>query len=469
MIMGEKNVSSQPFFYVLCIAVVLVALSFINIEFGLPGFQVKNVEPFSDILLKGAVKNVPLPEPIINDSILAKENEYFEVKEIGRQDIIDFISDSTTSLSHFFQALRATEEGKHKTRIAYFGDSMIEGDLISQDLRSHMQDMFGGNGVGFVPVTSIVASFRTTIKHSFSGWKTCNLLETSPGKYALGISGYSFLPDTVSVLDTTLSSGSWVKYATTSKKHLDKFYEMKLLYGNSTGRNDVVINGRRYRLNGTNKVNQLYIDACRDSASINAQFQCTSSVPIYGFSFESNNGVFVDNFSFRGNSGLPIVKVNKEIYEATDQCLKYDLIVLEYGLNALSPTMTDYSWYKKGMDNVIKHIKRSFPNTSILLISVGDKSYKKDGVFQTEPGVTFMVDIQKQLAESNQIAFWSLYDAMGGNGSMVKWVEGDTVYANKDYTHFNLAGAHKVGKMLFEKLVLEYRNYYKQVDKNQIN
>jgi hypothetical protein len=72
------------------------------------------------------------------------------------------------------------------------------------------------------------------------------------------------------------------------------------------------------------------------------------------------------------------------------------------------------------------------------------------------------VNVQKKLAEQTGCAFWSLYDAMGGSGSMVKWVEGDTVMANKDYTHFNFKGSHKVGKLLYAKLMSEYRDYNKR-------
>ena len=70
------------------------------------------------------------------------------------------------------------------------------------------------------------------------------------------------------------------------------------------------------------------------------------------------------------------------------------------------------------------------------------------------------------MAKDNELAFWSLYDAMGGYGSMVKWVEGDTVYAKKDYAHFNHRGASRVGKMLFEKLLSEYKDYYKSYATN---
>ena len=55
------------------------------------------------------------------------------------------------------------QQKQKKTRIGYFGDSMIEGDLITQDFRSTLQDTFGGIGVGFMPVTSIVAGFSCLI------------------------------------------------------------------------------------------------------------------------------------------------------------------------------------------------------------------------------------------------------------------------------------------------------------------
>jgi hypothetical protein len=97
---------------------------------------------------------------------------------------------------------------------------------------------------------------------------------------------------------------------------------------------------------------------------------------------------------------------------------------------------------------------------------VGDKSYRKDGVYQTDPSVPILVKAQKRMAEENKLAFWSLYDAMGGSGSMVKWVEGDTAFANRDYTHFNFKGAHKVGKLLFSKLMTEYSDFNK---KNRYN
>ena len=460
--MNEKNKPSQPFIMVLIVTLVLLFASLVETKINIFGFETKKTTLLSDIQLKkNAIKDTSIVF-IVNDSIINKDSAKIIVNTTLKNstDIIDFKTDTSSALSHFFRALNATKKQKHKTRIAYFGDSMIEGDLITQDLRSNMQDNFGGYGVGFVPITSIVAGFRSSVIHTFNGWTTYNLLDNPPENHKLGISGYGFVPDTINTDDTSdISNECWVKYTAVNKKHINKFYETKLLYGKSDSGNFVVINDLRYSLSGVNIVNQLVINDENPTKSIKATFQCKTPIDVFGFSMESDSGVFVDNFPFRGNSGMPISKVLQTVYSETNKYLSYDLIILEYGLNTIHPEATDFSWYERGMSNVIKHLQASFPNTSILLISVGDKSYRKDGIYETDPSVPILVAAQKRMAKKNKIAFWNLYDAMGGYGSMVKWVEGDTILANKDYTHFNFKGAHKAGKLLYNILMSGYKEF----------
>lgn len=469
--MNGKNKHAQPFIMVLATTIILLIASQLDTKTIIAGWETKPVEPLSDILSASATLNDSVAEMAVADSISKQDSIELAslIIPVDSSAIIDFRTDTSSALAHFFEALNATRKTKNKTRIAYFGDSMIEGDLITQDLRGCMQDTFGGCGVGFVPITSIVAGFRNTVIHSFGNWETYHLLKNPPANHVLGISGYSFVPAVINTEDTSgTDNGSWVKYVTVNQKHINRFYESKLLYGRSDEGNYAVINGSRYALKGQNSVNELSINYSSGAQAIKATFQCKTPVDIFGFSMESDSGVFVDNFSFRGNSGMPIVKVPQSVYSGTNRYFDYDLIILEYGLNAVNSKVTDYSWYEKGMNNVIKHIQASFPETSILLISVGDKSYRKNGVYETDPSVPILVEAQKRMAKDNKIAFWSLYDAMGGYGSMVKWVQGDTAYANKDYTHFNFKGAHKAGKMLFSKLMDEYNAYNKRAVANAV-
>ena len=50
---------------------------------------------------------------------------------------------------------------------------------------------------------------------------------------------------------------------------------------------------------------------------------------------------------------------------------------------------------------------------------------------------------------------------MGGDGSMVQWVEDVPARANKDYTHFNYRGAKQVAGMIYNQLYTGYIEYKK--------
>jgi hypothetical protein len=66
---------------------------------------------------------------------------------------------------------------------------------------------------------------------------------------------------------------------------------------------------------------------------------------------------------------------------------------------------------------------------------------------------------QKRYALKTESGFVNLYTLMGGDGSMVKWVEEDPAKANKDYTHFNHRGAKKIAGLLYEQLNQGYEKY----------
>lgn len=462
--MNIKNKHSQPFIIVFAAIILLFILSLFNPHLKWNGYQIKKVDLLADIKSTKILKNISFAHLLTSDSTLKRDSVSTLKQKKSTLTNAENNSNSNINLINFFNTLNNIKKKKHKVRIAYFGDSMIEGDLISQDLRSNMQDSFGGYGVGLVPITSIVAGFRKTITHSFDGWKTYSLSNAPPAQHLLGISGYTFIPNVITDFFEPSTNDSWVKYTSVNKKYLNQFYDVSLLFGKSTGENYALINGITYKLTGNKPVNELRIKSNKPYKSITATFKCTEPLDIFGFNIESDSGVFVDNFSFRGNSGLALSKISQAIYAGTNYYLNYDLIILEYGLNVVSSAITDYHWYVAGMKNIIKQLQSSFPDASILLISVGDKSNRANDLYETNPNVPILVAAQKKLAEDNDIGFWSLYDAMGGEGSMVKWVENDTALANKDYTHFNNRGAHKVGNLLFEMLMKEYKNYNKNTN-----
>lgn len=332
----NKNKIKEPLIIVSFAIVLLFVLS-LSKNPHIFGLTFKPFSLFSDILNEKA-------DTAINDS------NRIVIKDTIKRDlsnIVDYKNDS--ALNRFFESLRKTKAGHHQTRIAYFGDSYIEGDLVTQDFRKLLQDEFGGGGVGYMPITSIVASFRSSVIHTFEGWKTYSYVKHPPDSHNLFISGYVFSPVLYDEADTSSDKAiSRVRYSGVARPRLNSFNRIRLFYGNSKGNNTVNISGAIYPLNAPGILNQVEIKSKTNFRSVDADFKCVSSIDIYGMSLESDTGVIVDNFSFRGNSGLPMQMVWPAMYNQSNLYLGYDLIIIEYGLNAITEKATEYHWYERG-------------------------------------------------------------------------------------------------------------------------
>lgn len=396
-------------------------------------------------------------------------------------------------LETFYEALKA---GKGQIRVAYFGDSAIEGDLICMTLRDSLQRRFGGTGVGLMPISSPVKGFRRSVKHNTSSnWYRRMLGQKNWPGYPLGILGGYFLAgkppepqDTVSTTapatekdsfalekkeedeeEVSEDEGFWVTYRGVSLfPGLRQIPRARLFYSapvpDSTGR--VAAAGKvkvssgnweaNYSLNGKETVNQLWIS---DSTvrQLNLEFDLTYTQPLFGVSLESEQGVIVDNIPSRGNSGGRLTQVPYYRLNTFDSLLDYELVILQFGLNALAPELEDFSWYKAEINRTVKHIKQSFPNAGILLIGPTDHGVKEEAEVVADPSVPLVTAVMREVAEKHKIAFFSFYEAMGGSGTIIDWAENkEPRWANLDYTHLSFPGAHAAGKMLLEFLLKDF-------------
>lgn len=450
--MPSGNKHPYPFFIILGTMGCLGLLSLFNNSFSIAGHTLRPLNILADLRPAVPAQTADSTLQATADTTQSTSPSVLVPKDYATYaGILDYgynTGRQGAGMQSFMEALRALKAGnRKKVRIAYFGDSMIEGDLITQDLRDSLQAYFGGEGVGYVPATSVVSGFRTTIAHSFSGnWTDYHFKNAPPAGTELGISGHVFVP----------APQSWVRYQPVKRRRLNQFEEVSLLYG--AGKRDLSINSRNIRLNGGGSVNAYTFITDTTERSITLRFNNEDTAPFYGVCFESSNGVFLDNYSFRGISGIELGKLSRRMWKEMQSVRPYDLIVLHYGANVLFlPENTRFDWYEKPMVKVVDSLRQMFPQTSILIVGTADKAYKKKGRYITAPGVKALMKIQHKFAESRGMAYWNLYSAMGGEGAMARWVEGDTTLANKDYTHFNFRGASRIGGLLYKAIMDEFQ------------
>jgi hypothetical protein len=138
----------------------------------------------------------------------------------------------------------------------------------------------------------------------------------------------------------------------------------------------------------------------------------------------------------------------------------YDLIVLIYGLNVATAKRKAYDGYANGMLKTLNQLKTCFPTAGILVVSVGDRDEHSDtGTMRTMPGIKNLIRYQQNMAATAHVAFWNMYEAMGGEGSIAKMVSAKPPMANYDYTHINFRGGKHLAKLLYETLVYGKEQY----------
>lgn len=424
----------------------ILIISFIPTTFQVGSLGFRKVDFVADVKRDTAsTESKPIAgkkgEPVKPVVVDTTRPAYFTYK-----DIINYSRSSRQPVEKFVQALRDYKAGKRsKLRIAYLGDSFIEGDLITMDLREMLQNQFGGSGVGFVPITSITAGFRQTITQSFSKNWTDFSFKSSGDRSSVFISGHNYS-----------SNSSWVEYTAPNRPHLNIFNKAYLLYKSSEPFS-ATINGATTEVPAAPHMGSVLV-------AQNVQ-KLTFTVPsadptLYGISFEADTGILVDNFSFRGISGMEMQYINPEVLSQINTVHPYDLIIFQYGPNLLfKPNLDNFDFYVKPMVKAVSQFRDAFPQADILMLSTGDKAFRYNGQYATAKGVIPLLQVQQQVSAEAHINFWNFYLNMGGEGSMIKWVEGDTAFANKDYTHVNFRGGKKIAGLLFNTLMNAYKSY----------
>ncbi len=401
-----------------------------------------------------ATDSIPLleQEEVARRQALTEEytiaNAQQDTLSAGSKVLIQDYSEHRNALHHAVDAL----DQKKRLRIAVLGDSFIEGDIFTYDLRRLLQKQFGGYGVGWMPITSKVANFRKGIQHSFDGWKTLSVISHNKGKYFFGET--YFIPTAEKAI---------VKYQWT--EGLGKVSSAEIFYSSSepllltTGGSEEAIDS--IYLSPSSTITAHRVALSRDKVSFT--FHQAKGATLYGIALENNpsgGGVTVDNFSLRGSSGISLANIDPSTALSMDKLRHYQLIILQYGLNVIEKERLNYTAYAKRMVHVISTLKRLFPTSDILVMGVSDRAGNLgNGEKGTMKAVLALREAMRGVAMQCKVAYWDTYEAMQTGGGMVQFVaEGK---AAKDYTHLSFSGGRYLASKFVESFLIE-KDIYQQ-------
>lgn len=345
--------------------------------------------------------------------------------------------------SRFERLVERLAAGK-SVRIAFMGDSFVEGDILTCDLRSELQQLFGGRGVGFVPCDIPFATVRRSVKRRATNWSSYSIMKPKSAPERLrdkfSVSGY-------------LSEGG--ARANVRWESVDMFPTLDscsnariLLISRDSSSVQLTINDTIYHrldIAADERLREIHIEAPIHSLAMEV---VEGKVVCYGASLESDGGVVVDNFSVRSNNGHAIFGTSAAINRQVDEMLGYDMVVLQYGLNIMLPGQRNFSKYRDQLRDMIAYVERCFPNAVVLVMGVSDRWIKSEETGKYVPigSVDALTKYQRAAADSCNVAFWNTSAAMAELGGMPAFVSHG--WAGGDYTHINYAGGKRVARAL---------------------
>ncbi len=339
-----------------------------------------------------------------------------------------------------------------RIRIAFLGDSFVEGDILTADLREQLQERFGGCGCGFAPAASPLTGFRRTVRTTSRGWSSYNIMQrrTTPADLSARhiVSGWVCRPQ----------QGASTRWECTDARHcIDSCREANLLFSSrGESRVEVTVNDSLHRTFDIAPAEALRRILVRGTIRSIEMRVLDGAAGFIGYGAQlGGDGVVVDNYSIRSNNGQAMFWSDAALNAQLDHEVGgYDLVVLQYGLNIMQKDVDHYTNYATQLGKMIAYVRRCFPRAAVLVMGVSDRSTRSaEGDFVPMEAAKGLTRYQREAARTAGAAFWSTYDAMQQLGGMAGFVAQG--WAGKDYTHINYAGGREVATALYRALYRE--------------
>jgi lysophospholipase L1-like esterase len=368
----------------------------------------------------------------------------------GRAELIH--DPSGTALDAFRRALARTESkaAGALTRIVQIGDSHTASDFWTGALRRRLQARYGDGGHGFVVPGRPWASYKhlDVVHWSDGRWKVRRLSTVRTAVEALGLGG---------VVMTTRRPMSRAWVTTTRAKSAP--------VGGSVSRFDVFLlfhpEGGSLRFRIDDKLwSELSthmpvpqpgfrrFDVPDGPHKLELDVSGDGEVRVFGVVLErAGPGVVVDSVGVPGLRAEHLLLGDADVLAAHVERRQPDLLMIAYGTNEANRDGFDVASYPAVMSRVIAHARKGAPGASCLVLAPLDRTSRTKGGGRASPPIlSEIIGVQREAAVAAGCAFWDTRAAMGGPGSIDRWVSDGL--AQPDHVHLNQKGYARLAELL---------------------
>jgi len=308
-------------------------------------------------------------DSITRDTIRADANELS--KNVQK---LQYANGNKEVLYTFFRKLRGLNSNSELIRILHYGDSQVEGDRISSDLRFKLQSQFGGNGPGLISVKDVTntASIKRAVSADWQRYTTFGKTseDVKHKKYGAMLSFSRFAPIQDSIVNDSVFYEGWLqlRQSPLTYQRTKEFNQLRIFYGYNQkpftielfdGEEKII---QKDSLLPRNSATTLVYNFDETPKELNFKFRGKDSPDFYAVAMDGASGIAVDNIPLRGSAGLDFAKTDLTFLAKMYDYLNVKCLILEFGVNVVPNVVEDYSFYENWFYSNLRALKRIAPD-----------------------------------------------------------------------------------------------------------
>jgi LysM repeat protein len=328
--------------------------------------------------------------------------------------------------------------------IVHFGDSHVQPDIYTGELRKILQNEKGQGGRGMMFPFSIAKTYATLdySSHHTGSWFASKSIEYVP-KLPLGISGVTAKTSDPSASFTLRFHSPWPTHYRKLKlfcKQAQNSFDLVVTSGGSSV--PVVVDAS----NASEGLPFIQIELPVIGNSIQVQVvkknNYEDDFEFYGLSLESvtNEGLLLHCLGVGGSQFRSLLA--EKLFDTHMSNVLPDLAILDFGTNDHLYNNSIPADMETKIVQVIERVRKAAPNCTVLLTTTQDMNRKGVNI---SSGREYSALIRK-IAKDQGCAFYDWYWVSGGPQRMTLWQQSGL--AQVDNIHLTISGYTLKGQML---------------------
>jgi lysophospholipase L1-like esterase len=405
----------------------------------------------------GIIVTVCLLPAIALSTASAQDTIAVAYKDHGLEARADNVIQNVAYLDEWYESLYQLKTKSDRTiNIIHIGDSHIQADYITHEVRKNFQLHFGNAGRGLVVPAKLAGTNQAfnIITSSTVAWKAKRCIYPDQ-PLPIGIGGITISTDQPNAKLEVYMNDLWLDYS---------FSSIVLFFQKDTTSYQFVVKdtanntlGSTGNLAGDSCINYSRIKLMRSVAAMSLETLQTKpgqqQGTIFGMSLENENHGM--RYHAIGVNGAKYAHYNAAaLFAQQTAALSPDLFIISLGTNE----SLDYPYIDRNLsrniDKLITSLRDYNPQAKFILVTPSDSFRKRN---RANPGIAIVRNHILQYAAENGLAFWDMYKATGAAGAAQAWRTLGLLRA--DGIHFTKEGYTYQGNLLFKALMKGYNQY----------